>query len=153
MIVDIATVAQGVDICVGAGGLKDVAEGIVFIICCRVAVDIHQPDYVALEVRNVVVNYIVVVGRITVAHGNRDTIDVIGEVQNVVTVGHADKLRAVVIVAVHHTVYSLAGSQAVGIVRYLCYYTLTVGISAIFFDNPERISPPGCPCFIFYQNK
>jgi hypothetical protein len=111
VIVDVTTVAKRVHICVGAGGLKDVAEGIIFVVSGSVSVDIHQPDYVTLQVRNVVVNYIVVVGRVTVAHGNRDTIDVIGEVQNVVPVGHADKLRAVVIVAVHHTIDGLAGAN------------------------------------------
>ena len=61
-IVVIAAVAEGVDICVGAGGLDGIAVGIVLVVGRSISVDIHQPNYIALQVRNVVVNSVVITG-------------------------------------------------------------------------------------------
>ena len=61
-IVIIAAVTEGVDICVGAGGLDGIAVGVVLVVGRSISVDIHQPNYIALQVGDVVVNSVVITG-------------------------------------------------------------------------------------------
>ena len=63
----VAAVAQGVNVGMRAEGRGGLAVGIVPVAGCNVAVDIHQPDHVALSVGDVVVDIAVLQQRIAAA--------------------------------------------------------------------------------------
>ena len=69
-IVDITTVAERIDITVGASRLNCVAVGVIFVIGGSASVDINQPNYIALQVGDVVVNSVVITGCIALLHGD-----------------------------------------------------------------------------------
>ena len=67
MVEDVAAVAQGVNGGVGTKGRNGLAVGIVPIAGSGIAVDIHQPDHVALGIGDVVVDIAVLQQRIAAA--------------------------------------------------------------------------------------
>ena len=64
---DVAAVAQRVNVGMRAEGRGGLAVGVVPVAGCNVAVDIHQPDHVALGIGNVVVDIAVLQQRIAAA--------------------------------------------------------------------------------------
>ena len=110
MVEYVAAVAQGVNVGMRAEGRGGLAVGVIPVTGCNVAVDVHQPDHVALSVGDVVVD-------ITVLQQHEGcTVLVIEEVQNIVTVSLSDQLAAGVVIGVYYTVDGLGSPQAVGIV-------------------------------------
>ena len=91
MVEDVAAVAQGIDIGMRAERRGGLAVGIIPVAGCNVAVDIHQPDHVALGIGDVVVDIAVLQ-----QHEGR-TVLVIEEVQYVVPVSLTDQLAAGVV--------------------------------------------------------
>ena len=109
-VVDVPTVAQGVDACQSASSGDDLAIGIVVIAGRHRTAGVHNAHYVALEIGDVIVH------RAIVLHGVGCTIGIIEEVNGIGSPGHAHQLAAGVVVAVGGAVHGLAGSQSAGIV-------------------------------------
>ena len=105
MVVDVAAVAQGINGCVGTESGDGLAIGVIPVAGGSVAVDIHQPDHVALGVGDVVVDIAVLQQHEGMA------VLVIEEVQDVVPIGQPHQLAAGVVIGVHHTVDRLGGPQ------------------------------------------
>ena len=80
-IIIISTVAQRIDICVGAGSLDDLAVGVIAVVCCRLTQVVHQPDHIALQVGDVVVNRVVGASDGALTHGNGRAVSVVEEVR------------------------------------------------------------------------
>ena len=110
LVVDVPTVAQGVDACQSASSGDDLAIGVVVVACDNVLAGVHNAHHVPLQVGDVVVR------RAVVLHGVGCTIGIIEEVNGIGSPGHAHQLTAGVVVAVGSAVHGLAGSQAAGIV-------------------------------------
>ena len=91
MVEDVAAVAQRVNVGMRAEGRGGLAVGIVPVAGSNVAVDIHQPDHVALGIGNVVVDIPVLQ-----QHEGRAVL-VIEEVQDIVTVSLSDQLAAAIL--------------------------------------------------------
>jgi len=90
-IVVIASVTQGVDGCVGAGGRDRIAVGVVFVISGGAAGGVYQSYDVALEVGDVIVD------RAVLLHGNGGAVGVVEEVQDGGAVGFAEEFGAGVV--------------------------------------------------------
>ena len=80
-IIIVATVAQRIDICMGAGSLDDLAVGVIAVVCCRLTQVVHQPDHIALQVGDVVVNGVVGASNGALPHGNGSAVGVVEEVR------------------------------------------------------------------------
>ena len=113
-VVDVAAVAQGVQVAQGvgedAGGGVGVAPGIVGIVDQAVAYGVGDGDHVALNVGDVVIH------RSVVGQGEGLSVRVVGKVQRVAATGHPGKLPAVIDVAVGIGAVGALCSHAVGIV-------------------------------------
>ena len=110
LVVDVSTVAQGVDVCQGARSGNDLAIGVVVVACDNVLAGVHNPHHVTLEVGDVVVH------RAVVLHGIGKTAGIVEEVNGIGSPGHAHQLAAGVIIAVSGATHSLAGPQTAGII-------------------------------------
>ena len=110
LIVDVPTVAQGVDACQSASSGDDLAIGVVVVAGHHRAAGVYDAHDIALEIGDIVVHCAVVL------HGVGCTIGIIEEVNGIGSPGHAHQLTAGVVVAVGSAVHGLAGSQAAGIV-------------------------------------
>ena len=67
MVEDVAAVAQRIDVGMRTKGGDRLAVGIIPVAGCNVAIDIHQPDHVALGIGDVVVDIAVLQQRIAAA--------------------------------------------------------------------------------------
>ena len=57
-----------------ARGLNCATIGIVFVVCGGAAVDIDLSDYIALKIRDVIINRIIIRGSIPLSHCNGSTV-------------------------------------------------------------------------------
>ena len=115
-VVYVATVAQRIDICVGAGSGDRVAVRVVFVVGGGIAIPVYQPNNVTLQVRNVIVVGVVAGGSGAVPHGDGRSVDVVEEIKDVVPIGHPGKLRTDIVIGIDHTVDGLRCTQAIRIV-------------------------------------
>ena len=113
----------------GAGGLDGIAVGVIFVVGSGGTVDIHQPDHIALQVGDVVVNSVVITGCIALPHGDGSAVDIVEEIKDVVPIGHPGKLRTDIVVVINYTIDSLAGTQTV----------MVIGVT-------DTIGAVGCSC-------
>lgn len=86
-VVDVSTVAQGVDVCQSAICGNDLTIGVVA--CDNVMAGVHNPHHVTLEVGDVVVN------RTVVLHDIGQTAGIVGKAQAVGSIGSGRKAPAI----------------------------------------------------------
>ena len=110
LVVDVPTVAQGVDVCQGARSGNDLAIGVVVVAGHHRAAGVYDAHDIALEIGDIVVHCAVVL------HGIGRTIGIVEEVNGIGSPGHAHQLAAGVVVVVGSAVHGLAGSQSAGII-------------------------------------
>ena len=110
-VVVVGAITQRVDSCHTAGSRNNLAVGIVLIArnCCAAAV--YQPDYVALQVEDVVI-----VGTVAL-HGEGSAVRVIDKVYSYAAAGLPHHLAAVVDIICPCTLDSLARPAAVFVIR------------------------------------
>ena len=111
LVVVVAAVAQGVDLCQPSGCGDHLAVGVIFIACHGVAVAVHHADHIALQVQNVEI------GRGLVVHGVGSAAGIVGKVHGGIAVIVPNQSRAVPGIVVPGAVDSLAGTAAVFIIR------------------------------------
>ena len=111
---DIATVAQGIYGSEGSshrtGGSQRIAPGIVAVLHYRIAAAIENPNHIALQIGDIVVNRSVVLHRQGCSSG------IVGEVQHRVVEGHPAELAAVIHIGVGVITFGSAGAHTVCIV-------------------------------------
>ena len=110
LVVHIATVPQRIQLRKLTGRCKDLAPGIVIVVCAQHTIHGFKAYYVSLQVGDVVVDSPVVDQR------ERRAVGIIGEVQNVIAHSHPNKLIAVVDVVVGLLGTGTLGTQAAGLV-------------------------------------
>ena len=141
LIVDIATVAQGVQCakgrCEGAGDRKELAPGVVNIIHnCR-AGSVADTDNVALQIGDIVV------GCAVVCHHGGSTAGIVEETEGAAAFGHLAEAAAIIDVAVSHGVICPAGTHTVGIVG-VCPGSRAIGHGCQF----TAVAPGVRPCSV-----
>ena len=104
---------NGVQLCQRARHGNDVACAVVGILRSTAAISTFQANHVTLEVGGVVVDSAIV------GHGQRHTVYVIVEVQNIIAHGHPHQLIASVDVVVGFFFADPLGTDAAGVVLHL----------------------------------
>ena len=145
-IVVIATVAQGVNVCHGAGAGNDFAPCVIGVAChflvflnCGACVNTHQLDNIALQIQDIVVSSIATAAVGRVPQGKRFSGVVVDKVQHLCGCARADSLThdltVLCDIGMGHTVYDLLCADAVAVIAVVVGTTVygnTCKLSAVF---------------------